>query len=235
MGVDVARRSKTAPETDRQPEFMSPGEATPLHPDQLPGAVPSTTPPRFEHPYRQADLAYREAQAAERPEVKLAALQRALLAYPGHMPARELLAGQLAEAGRRDEALAVLEEGLRIVPDYTPLRKEGARLLLAGGDPAGAAKILIGPGLPRVTADPELHKLLANAYEQLGEPFLAAQTYRNLLVNAPHDGSLWVGLATVLERSGQGEEARRAYRQALAVGGLTREEAARARAGSGGT
>lgn len=230
-----AARRAAAPATAPQPEFLPPDDAAPLHPDRLPGAVPSTTPPRFEHPYRQAELAYREAQAAARPEAKLAALQQALVAYPGHMPARELLAVTLAAAGRRDEALTVLEEGLQIVPDYTPLRKQAADLLLAGGDPAGAAKILIGPGLPRVATDPELHRLLARVYEQLGEPFLAAQTYRNLLVNAPRDGALWVALGTVLERSGQFDEARQAYRQALAVGGLTREEMARARAGSGGS
>ena len=235
FAAPAARRVEAAPVADRQAELLPPGDAAPPHPDRLPGAVPSTTPPRFEHPYRQAELAYREAEAAARPEARLTALQRALAAYPGHMPARELLAGQLAEAGRRDQALAVLEEGLRIVPDYTPLRRQGGRLLLEGGDPGGAAKLLIGPGLPRVAADPELHRLLAEAYQQLGEPFLAAQTYRNLLVNDPRAGSLWVGLGTVLAHSGQLDESRQAYRQALAVGGLTRKEAARARAGSGGS
>jgi hypothetical protein len=80
------------------------------------------------------------------------------------MPPRELLAGQLAMTERRDEVLTVLKEELKIIPDYTPLRKHGARLLLESGDS-------------------ELHRLLARVYEQFDEPVLATQIYRNLLVN----------------------------------------------------
>lgn len=212
-----------------------------LHPDLLPGAVNATNlalrkaagdiaiPPPAATPYGQAEAAYRQgrkAYEANRTELSLEALRRSLGFYPGHLPARELLADQYEMAGRTEEAFALLQQGLVIAPDYTPLRKRMARGLLDRGDTAGAIKVLIGSGLPRTEEDPELHRMLAGIYQQLGENFLAAQTYRNLLIGDPQNGTLWVGLGDVLAADGQPGEARKAYRRALAIGGLSRELAA---------
>ena len=210
-----------------------------LHPDLLPGAVNATNlalqkaareaaaVPPVVTPYGQAEAAYREghrAYEANRTEASLAALGKALDYYPGHLPARELLVDQLEMSGRIDEAYAALKQGLAIAPDYTPFRKRAARMLLDRSDTAGALRVLVGSGLPRVAADPELHHLLAGIYLRLGENFLAAQTYRNLLVYDPRDGSAWVGLGDALAADGQAAEARKAYRKALAAGGLDREQ-----------
>ncbi|MHB8707825.1 MAG: tetratricopeptide repeat protein, partial [Desulfuromonadales bacterium] len=185
-----------------------------LHPDLLPGAVNATNlalqksarevaavPPPVVTPYGRAEDAYREGRQAyedNHPDVSLEALRRAMQFYPGHLLARELLADQLEMAGRIDEAFALLTQGLTIAPDYTPFRKRAARMLLDRGDAAGATRVLTGNGLPRVEDDPELHRLLAGVYQQLGENFLAAQTYRNLLVHDPQSGGLWVGLGDAL-------------------------------------
>jgi MSHA biogenesis protein MshN len=214
----------------------------------LPGAVNATnlalqkavreaavTPPPVVTPYGQAEAAYqagRQAYEANRIDESIEALHRALGFYPGHLPARELLVDQIEMAGRPDEALTLLKQGLSIAPDYTPFRKRAARLLLDRDDAAGAIRALIGSGLPRVEDDPELHRLLADIYQRFGETFLAAQTYRNLLVHDPQNGSLWVGLGDALAADGQPAEARRAYRRALVTGGLSREELARAGKGS---
>jgi predicted Zn-dependent protease len=214
----------------------SPGR---LHPDLLPGAVNTTNlalrkavrqiaadPPPVRTPYGQAEDAYRQglqAYAANRTETSLQALRRTLELYPGHLPARELLADQYEMAGRTEEALTLLQKGLTIAPDYTPLRKRMARLLLDRGDAAGATKALIGGGLPKVEDDPELHQILAESYRQIGENFLAAQTYRNLLTRDPRNGLFWAGLGDVLTADGQPGEAHKAYRRALMVGGLSRE------------
>jgi MSHA biogenesis protein MshN len=80
--------------------------------------------------------------------------------------------------------------------------------------------------LPKVEDDPELHQILAGIYQQLGENFLAAQTYRNLLTHDPRNGSFWVGLGDALTADGQPGEAHKAYRRALVVGGLSRESMA---------
>jgi len=219
-----------------------------LHPDLLPGAVNSTNlalqkaarevtaaPPPVATPYGRAEEAYREgrqAYDANRIDASLEALRRALELYPGHLPARELLADQLEMNGQADEAQALLTQGLTIAPDYAPFRKRVARMLLDRGDAAGAIRALTGNGLPRVEDDAELHRMLAGIYRQLGENFLAAQTYRNLLIHDPQDGACWLGLGESLAADGQPLEARKAYRRALAAGRLSREEEARARTGS---
>lgn len=219
-----------------------------VHPDLLPGAVNAANlalqqavraagvaPPAASTPYGRAEEAYRdgrEAYAANRTDLSLEALRRALEFYPGHLPARELLADQLELAGRVDEAYDLLRQGLSMAPDYTPFRKRTARLLLDRDDAAGAVQVLTGSGLPRVEADPELHRLLARTYLRLGENFLAAQTYRNLLVHEPGVASCWLGLGDALAADGQPDEARRAYRRALAVGGLSGDDAARAGVGA---
>jgi MSHA biogenesis protein MshN len=218
-----------------------------LHPDLLPGAINVTnlalqkaardaaaTPPVVT-PFGQAEAAYREGRQAyerNRSEASIPALRRALGFYPGHLLARELLADQLEMTGRGDEALALLQQGLAIAPDYAPFRLRAARMLQDRGDAVGATQILIGNGLPRVEDDPELHLMLAGIYLRLGENFLAAQTYRNLLIHDPQAGQLWVGLGDALAADGLPAEARKAYRRALTLGGLSREETARARSGA---
>ncbi|TLM65208.1 MAG: tetratricopeptide repeat protein [Deltaproteobacteria bacterium] len=177
-------------------------------------------------PYGQAEAAYREgrrAYDAGQVEASLGALRRAITLYPGHLPARELLVDQLEMDDRAEEALALLQQGLTIAPDYTPFRKRAARLLLDRGTPTEAVGTLVGNGLPRVDADPELHRMLAALYRQLGENFLAAQTYRNLLVHDPQEGACWLALGDVLAADGQPGEARRAYQRALAAERLSRE------------
>lgn len=248
----VYGRDPRRAETDRPPSpAVIPGVvANPpgrLHPDLLPGAVNATNlalqqsarevaaaPPPVVTPYGQAEEAYREGRQAyedNHADASFEALRRALQLYPGHLPARELFVDQLEMAGRIDEAFALLMQGLAIAPDYTPFRKRAARMLLDRGDAAGATRALIGNGLPRVEDDPELHRLLAGIYLRLGENFLAAQTYRNLLVHDPQNGGFWVGLGDALAADGQPAEARKAYRRALAAGGLSREDAARASSG----
>lgn len=219
------------------PNRMAAGEvALPLHPDRLPGALGGREPSAAPVPataFARAETAYREGLAAYRDnrlDRSLDALQKSLEIYPGHLPARELLADQLELSGRIDEALDILRKGLAIAPDYTAFRKRAARILLDRNLSAEACRVLVGNGLPRVADDPELHVLLASTYRRLAEHFLEAQTYRNLLVRFPRDGALWVGLGSALEAGGQGEEARQAFRQALATGGLSPELAARASA-----
>lgn len=246
----AAPRGSELPVASAGPQTAAASASDPrrVHPDLLPGAVNAANlalqqavraagaaPPPASTPYGRAEEAYRdgrEAYAANRTDLTLEALRRALEFYPGHLPARELLADQLELDGRVDEAHDLLRQGLAMAPDYTPFRKRTARLLLDRGDAAGAVQVLTGNGLPRVEADPELHRLLARTYLGLGENFLAAQTYRNLLVHEPGVGSCWLGLGDALAADGQPDEARRAYRRALAVGGLSGEDAARAGVGA---
>ena len=210
-----------------------------LNPDDLPGAVLNsrrivpenqviTRPSRIPAttPYGMAEEAYLDGKwALEQGRVNLAArsLQEALNLYPGHLPARELLVRILGKDGKSGEAMFLLAEGLDIAPDYIAFKKSYARLLADQGDYDMAIKVMLSGGLPTVEDDPEAYVVLANLYQRLGEPFLTAQTYRNLLVAWPQTGAFWVGLGSALEGQGLPVEAVECYRRALATKNLRQD------------
>jgi MSHA biogenesis protein MshN len=202
-----------------------------LHPDALPGAIMSSSnnlvetnnmdrPSRSQAttPYGMAEEAYLDgkwALAQERSGLAVKSLQEALTLYPGHLQARELLVEIFVKDGKAGEAMFLLAEGLEIAPDYIVFKEKYSRLLMDQGDFDAAIKVMMKGGLPTVQGDPEAHVLLASLYRRLGEPFLAAQTYRNLLVAWPQRGAFWVGLGGALEEQRLSEEAVMCYQRAL--------------------
>jgi len=203
-----------------------------LHPDDLPGALLASSrslsgraavPPPSATPFGEAEVAFRAGNRAYRfnnTSLAVTELQKALALYPGHLPARELLVDIHEMSGHTGQAMQLLAAGLEIAPDYMPLKKRYVRLLIDQGDLATAVTVLQQSGLPAIVDDPEAHVLLASLYQRLDEPFLAAQTYRNLLVVWPQTGAFWVGLGSALEDQGLPGEARKAFERALAVGNL---------------
>jgi MSHA biogenesis protein MshN len=212
-----------------------------LHPDDLPGALlspsrsltvterPIAARPsksRATTPYGVAEEAYLDGKWAlqrERRNLAVRSLQHSLEIYPGHLPARELLVETLDRDGKSGEAMFLLAEGLEIAPDYIGFKKKYARMLVDQGDYDAATKVMLNGGLPTVEADPEAHVVLATLYQRLDEPFLAAQTYRNLLVAWPQTGAFWVGLGGALERQRLPEEAIGCYRRALKTKNLRQD------------
>jgi len=203
-----------------------------LHPDDLPGALLSSrqasneiksiavrpTKSQATTPYGMAEEAYLDGKwafAQERSSLAVRSLQHALDLYPGHLPARELLVEILGKEGKTGEAMFLMAEGLEIAPDYVVFKKKYARLLMEQGDDDAAAKVMLNGGLPTVDEDPEAHVILASLYQRLGESFLAAQTYRNLLVAWPQTGAFWVGLGGALEGQQLSEEAIVCYQRGL--------------------
>ena len=91
------------------------------------------------------------------------------------------------------------------------------------GDNDAAAKVMLNGGLPTVEEDPEAHVILASLYQRLGESFLAAQTYRNLLVTWPQTGAFWVGLGGALEGQHLSEEAVVCYKRGLETKNLRQD------------
>ena len=236
--VKPAPPTKPAAEEQRLEERRR-AVARKLHPDNLPGAILSTSrefPSRRPvesavvalptSPYGVAEQFYLDGKWArdqQRPVLATRSLEDALEAYPGHLPARTLLVELFVQEGNTGEAMFLLAEGLDIAPDYLPFKKQYARLLTEQGDYAVAAKVLLADGLPAVDEDPESHILLASVYQRLGEPFLAAQTYRNLLVAWPQTGAFWVGLGGALEAQRLPDEAMECYRRALATDNLRQD------------
>lgn len=205
----------------------------PLNPDKLPGAVQSTSRNFAGHEeamplgssYKMADQAYTEGKLAlsqAQPELAVKSLQQALQLYAGHLPARELLAGIYDKNGKDKEAMDLLNEGFKIAPDYIGFRKIHARILARNGDFNTAITVMMRGGLPTVKSDPDAHEFLATLYHRLGESYLAAQTYRNLLAVWPQNGNYWYGLGDILEKQGELDEAARCYRSAVATKNLSR-------------
>lgn len=243
----AARRTALAPK--RLVKKVTPVQAAPsktaapassrLHPDDLPGAVLSKNPAPTESlslsrpsriaattPYGMAEEAFLDGRwALEQKRSKLAvrSLQDALELYPGHLPARALLVEILDKEGKTGEAMFLLAEGLEIAPDYITFKKAYARMLADQGDYDAATRVMLNGGLPTVEDDPEAHVVLATLYQRLGEFFLAAQTYRNLLVAWPQTGAFWVGLGTALDGQKLAAEAMECYRRALATKNLRQD------------
>jgi MSHA biogenesis protein MshN len=229
----ASSRSKMTP--------AKPAAKTPkrLHPDELPGAVRSQSiakpevkrierPSRIPAttPYGMAEEAYLDGKWAyerERTNLAVRSLQDALELYPGHLPAREMLVKIFEKGGKQGEAMYLLAEGLEIAPDYIVFKKSYARLLSAQGDYDAAIKVMLNGGLPAVEENPEAHVILASLYQRLDESFLAAQTYRNLLVIWPQTGAFWVGLGGALEGQNLQKEAVECYQRALKTENLRKD------------
>jgi len=173
-----------------------------------------------------AEEAYLDGKWAyerERTNLAVRSLQDALELYPGHLPAREMLVKVFEKGGKNGEAMYLLAEGLEIAPDYIVFKKSYARLLSAQGDYDAATKVMLNGGLPDVEEDPEAHVILASLYQRLDESFLAAQTYRNLLVAWPQTGAFWVGLGGALEGQNLQKEAVECYQRALKTENLRKD------------
>ncbi len=241
----VPKRVTQKTKKTQPPKEVVAAPAKRMHPDDLPGAVksrPRTLPepvlaPRPSRvpantPYGMAEEAYLDGKWAserERGNLAIRSLQHALDLYPGHLPARELLVKILSQKGKNGEAMYLLAEGLEIAPDYMAFKKRYARLLMDQSDYDAATKVMLNGGLPSVEDDPEAHVVLASLYQRLEEPFLAAQTYRNLLVAWPQTGAFWVGLGGALESQHLSGDAVECYQKALKTKNLRQDLMAYAR------
>lgn len=68
---------------------------------------------------------------------------------------------------------------------------------------------------------PQALALEAHAAQQLGQTERALQAYQRWTVLTPQDSRAWLGLAVLLDQSGQWPQAQQAYQHALQLGGLT--------------
>ena len=105
---------------------------------------------------------------ARQPEEALALARKLESLAPGRPGLDRLIGATLAELGRTDEALKVLQTALATYPDDNETRVELARLYLAAARSAEARKVL-EPVLVRAPFDREALDSMANALEQLGE------------------------------------------------------------------
>jgi tetratricopeptide (TPR) repeat protein len=125
-------------------------------------------------------------------------------------------AGQLARTGKVDEAIAVLESGLALMPDAVDLQKDLALLLLRRNERARARAML----LQALTAAPERPDILVGLAQAMlldGEYAAAADTYRRALALRPDDAMARADLGRCLLEMGERDAGEASIR--MATGG----------------
>ncbi|MHB0973115.1 MAG: tetratricopeptide repeat protein [Thiobacillus sp.] len=169
-----------------------------------------------------ADERYRKAMTLVRNGMESEArplLESAIELNPGHAAAREALAALLSEAGQNGEAEAVLRDGRAVAPDNARFALSLASLQAARGDMEGAAATLRS-GIGGRGVDAGYHATLAAVLVRLKRYPEAARQYELALKQQPGQGTWWMGLGMSREAQGKADDARAAYRRALAAGDL---------------
>ncbi|WP_018953478.1 tetratricopeptide repeat protein [Thioalkalivibrio sulfidiphilus] len=186
--------------------------AEPQRPRQV-AAQPANPVARRSH----ADLYAQAMEAVRRGDLSTGEreLRRVLERAPHLHEARESLATLLASDAREQEAMALLQAGLREAPARSESRVLLARLMAGRNDLDGAVALLeAGAG------DAETLAALAALYQRQGRAEAAVAAYRRALSARNDVGGWWVGLGIALESAGSAAGAPQAYRRALALGGV---------------
>ena len=136
-------------------------------------------------------------------------LREALSLYIPHIKAREMLAGIYIKSGRFINAAELLNEGVKVVPEYPLFAQLYARVLLEQNNPQLAIKILNqGSVSAAMNVEPDYYALLAATYQRVKKHSKAVDIYLQLVKIRPAAGVWWLGLAISLEKSGKSQEAR---------------------------
>lgn len=141
---------------------------------------------------------------------------------PARVNARLQLITALQYQNKTGQALKHMQQGLMAAPGSLQLRKVYAMTLLEQNRNVEALEVLRVTPLPGVAEDPEYHALFAATLQESGEFETAAQVYAALLQLRPDTAVWWFGLAISMDQTGEYEQARNAYRRALALPGLSR-------------
>jgi tetratricopeptide (TPR) repeat protein len=145
----------------------------------------------------------------------------ALKINQAHVQARLQLIESLQQQNKVEQAQAQMVEGLVQTPNSLQLRKTYARFLLDKQHNLEAIQVLPTQPFPAVSQDLEYHALLAALLQETRQFDAAAETYARLLQLRPETALWWFGFAVSMDQSGDFEQARNAYRRALALPGLS--------------
>ena len=141
-------------------------------------------------------------------------LHRAAARRPIYIPALQELTGQLARAGRTEEAIAVAETGLASAPDNAELQLGLARLYLEHNRREEARTVLLEA---RETSPnrPEILIALARVLLLDGDYISAADAFRHALAHRPDDALTRADFAACLFEMGDREAGEANLRVAL--------------------
>ncbi len=165
-------------------------------------------------------------------------LRAALAAQPGHVKARELLAGLALQSGRWRETQALLEQGLNLTPGHYPYAQLLARVYVDHGSEKKALELLEksraaaladaddsrdGGGRVVPGAAAEYFAFLATLYQRAGRHDEAVKSFSEAVKLRPQEGRWWLGAAISLEAAEQWKAAGEAYQRAAASGSLDKQ------------
>ena len=155
--------------------------------------------------------------SAERREEAIEQLRRTTARRPPFLPAFQELAGQLAKAGRVDEAIAVVESGLALAPEALDLQLDLARLHLSRNARSKARAVLL-KARESAPGRPDILTALARVLLLEGDYAAAADAYRHALAHRPDDAMTRADLAACLLEMGQRDAGEANLRSAFRSG-----------------
>ena len=144
-------------------------------------------------------------------------LRRTTVQRPPFLPAFQELAGQLAAMGSVDEAIAVVESGLVLVPETVDLQLDLARLHLRQND-RSKARAVLSAARDAAPGRSEIWMALARVLVRDGEYDSAADAYRHALGHRPDDAFARADLATCLLEMGDRDAGEASLRSAFRGG-----------------
>jgi len=128
-------------------------------------------------------------------------------------------AGIYIKAGRYVEASQLLKQGVALNAGHSMFRKLYARVLLEQ-DALDPAVTMLERSLPKMNQDVDYYALLAALYQRQGRHENAVALYQNMLKQNAMVGIWWIGMGISLEKLGDSQTARQAYKKARASGTL---------------
>jgi MSHA biogenesis protein MshN len=173
-------------------------------------------------PEEKADEYYREAGTLiekGKTDDARATLAAALATFPGHNKARELAAALALQSGRTHEAQVLLQDGVRLSPQYVSFSLLLARLQVDQGNDA-LAIVTLENAHDAASGNPSYLSFLATLYQRAARYPEAVRSYRESLALRPQDGRAWLGLGIALENNQEPGAASDAYARALQSGSL---------------
>jgi MSHA biogenesis protein MshN len=207
------------------PPAPSPAKSEPAPVQAVTGPVKIEKSPVAATPRDRADAEFRKAEtalASGRSGEALDAMRAALKIDPGHVQVRQALLRQLLDMRRMDDAMAVLLEGVELMPAQTGWAMSLARLQLEHGDLAAADRTL-ARSQAYAEANADYAGFQGHLKSRLGAHRQAAVHYQRATRLVPNEGRWWLGLGLALEADGRVPEARDALRRALSSGSLSAE------------
>ena len=169
-----------------------------------------------ENLYRQSVTLLQQGRVAEAQD----ALRKSLDANPNNLKARQTLVGLLVEGKHNDEAVTLLQDGLKLAPEQSGFSMALARLQIEAGDAKGGSDTL-ERGLPYAGEDAEYHAFYAAMMQREERHDVAVAHYLTALKSNPAMPSWLVGIGISWQAQGRLADANEAFQRAKDTGQLT--------------